>query len=31
MLADPLTKGMTLKVLHEHTTQTGVILDSTLF
>ena len=30
MLADPLTKGMTLKVFHEHTNHMGVIPDSTL-
>ena len=30
MLADPLTKGMTLKVFHEHTTNMGVIPNSTL-
>jgi len=27
MLADPLTKGMTLKVFHEHTAHMGVIHD----
>ena len=30
MLADPLTKAMTLEVFHEHTTHMGVIPDSTL-
>ena len=30
MLADPLTKGLTPKVFHEHTTHMGVILDNTL-
>ena len=30
MLVDPLTKGMTLKVFHEHTTHIGIIPDSTL-
>jgi len=30
MLADPLTKSMTLKVFHEHTTHIGIIPDSTL-
>ena len=30
MLADPLTKGMTLKVFHEHTAHMSVILGSTL-
>ena len=30
MLADPLTKGMTLKVFHEHTVHMGVIPDSAL-
>ena len=30
MLADPLTKGMTLRVFHEHNTHMGVIPDSTL-
>ena len=30
MLADLLTKGMTLKVFHEHTVHMGVIPDSTL-
>jgi len=30
MLADPLTRGMTLKVFHEHNAHMGVIPDSTL-
>jgi len=30
MLADPLTKGMTLKIFHEHTAHMSVIPDSTL-
>ena len=30
MLADPLTKGLTLKVFPEHITQIGVIPDNTL-
>ena len=30
MLADPLTKGITLKVFHEHIAHMGVIPNSTL-
>jgi len=30
MLADPLTKGMTLKFFHEHTVHMGLIPDNTL-
>jgi len=30
MLADPLTKGMMVKVFHEYTAHMGVIPDSTL-
>jgi len=30
MLADSLTKGMTLKIFHERTVHMGVISDSTL-
>jgi len=30
MLTDPLTKGLVLKVFHEHTIHMGVIHDSTL-
>jgi len=30
MLANQLTKGMTLKVFHEHTLHMGIIPDSTL-
>jgi len=30
MLADSLTKSMTLNVFHEHTAHMGVIPDSTL-
>jgi len=30
MLANPLTKGMTLKVFHEHIADMGAIPDSTL-
>ena len=30
MLADPLTRGMTLKVFHEHNAHMGVIPDSIL-
>ena len=30
MLADSLTKGLTLKVFHEHIARMGVIPDSTL-
>ena len=26
MIADPLTKGLTLKVFHDHTTRMGIIL-----
>jgi len=29
MLVDSLTKGMTLKVFHKHTTHMGIITDST--
>lgn len=30
MLVDPLNKGMTLKIFHEHTAHMSVIPDSTL-
>jgi len=30
MLVDPLTKGLTLKVFHEHTAHMSVIPNSTL-
>ena len=31
MLADPLTKGLTPKVFHEHTARMGVTIDDILF
>lgn len=30
MLADPVTKGLTLKVFHEHTTRMGVVSNDAL-